>query len=122
MRRILLDQGLPASAAPILRDMGWDAVHVREIRMHADSDAEILTHAARESRVVITLDRDFPQILALLSAAMPSVVLIRQQRLRAPALIEILTVVWNQYEPELDRGCVVTVGSRGSRVRVLPIK
>ena len=31
MKRIVLDQGLPATAALILRDDGWDAVHVREI-------------------------------------------------------------------------------------------
>jgi predicted nuclease of predicted toxin-antitoxin system len=60
MKRILLDQGLPAIAAWILRDESWDVVHVREINMHKDSDAEILVYAARESRVVITLDRDFP--------------------------------------------------------------
>src|ERR1041385_6492639 len=117
MKRIILDQGLPATAAPFLRDSGWDAVHVREINMHADSDEDILVYAARESRVVITLDRDFPQIVAFLAAARPSIVLIRQQRLRAPALIAILTSIWNQYEAELDGGCVVTYGMRGTRLR-----
>jgi predicted nuclease of predicted toxin-antitoxin system len=91
MRRILLDQGLPATAASMLRDRGWDALHVREIEMHADSDAEILNYAARESRVVITLDWDFPQIVALLGAFHPSIVLIRQERVRAPTLVELLT-------------------------------
>jgi predicted nuclease of predicted toxin-antitoxin system len=122
MKRIILDQGLPATAAQFLRDRGWDAVHVREINMHADSDEDILVYAARESRVVITLDRDFPQIVAFLGAARPSIVLIRQQRLRAPALIAILTSIWNQYEPDLDGGCVVTCGMRGTRLRPLPIK
>ena len=122
MKRIILDQGLPATAAPMLREDGWDALHVREVNMHADSDAEILAYAARESRVVITLDRDFPQIMAFLGAAGPSIVLIRQQRLRGPALFDILTSVWNQYESELASGCVVTRGSRGTRLRLLPIK
>lgn len=122
MKRIVLDQGLPATAAPIFRASGWDAVHVREIEMHADSDAEILGFAARESRVIITLDRDFPQLVALLGETRPSIVLIRQQRLRAPALLELLTSIWNQYEAELDSGCVVTCGSRGTRVRPLPIR
>ena len=34
MKRILLDQGLAATAAVILRDDGWDAVHVRDVGMH----------------------------------------------------------------------------------------
>lgn len=90
--------------------------------MLADGDAEILALAERESRVVITLDRDFPQILALLGAARPSVMLIRQQRLRAAALVDLLTAIWKQYEAELDGGCVMTTGGRGTRLRVLPIK
>ncbi len=56
MKRILLDQGLPATAVMILREDGWDAVHTREIEMHEASDLDILAYAARESRVVITLD------------------------------------------------------------------
>ncbi|MBZ5678153.1 MAG: DUF5615 family PIN-like protein [Acidobacteriia bacterium] len=34
-------------------------MHTREIEMHEVSDLEILAYAARESRVVITLDRVF---------------------------------------------------------------
>ena len=94
MRRIILDQGLAAPAALVLRDAGWDAIHVREISMHTASDAEILVYAAREGRVVVTLDRDFPQMLAFLGGARPSVVLIRQQKLRVAAITEILTAIW----------------------------
>ena len=54
MKQIILDQGLPAPAAPVLRNGGWDVVHVRELDMHAASDAEILVYAAREGRVVIS--------------------------------------------------------------------
>ena len=53
MKRIVLDQGLPFTAATYLRGEGWDAVHVREIEI----DPEILAFALRESRVVVTLDR-----------------------------------------------------------------
>lgn len=48
--------------------MRHEAIHVREIELHKATDIEILDYAARESRVVITLDRDFPQILALTAA------------------------------------------------------
>lgn len=49
MKRILLDQGLPATASMILRDDGWDALHAREIEMHEATGVEILDYAARES-------------------------------------------------------------------------
>jgi len=122
MKRIVLDQGLPAAAVSILRKHGWDAQHVRELQMHEADDNEILAYAAIESRTVITLDRDFPQILALLGAVRPSVVLIRQQRLRASAVLELLESVWSLHEAELDRGCVMTVSQGGMRLRLLPIK
>ena len=73
MKRIVLDQGLPATAAMILRAGGWDAAHVREIAMNEATDGEILDYAARESRVAITLDRDFPEILALTGTWLPGV-------------------------------------------------
>ena len=122
MRRIILDQGLAAPAALVLRDAGWDAIHVREISMHTASDAEILVYAAREGRVVVTLDRDFPQMLAFLGGARPSVVLIRQQKLRVAAITEILTAIWQEYEAKLESGCILTFGARGIRLHVLPIR
>ena len=121
MRRIVLDQGLPATAAAILRDRGWDAVHVREIAMHLATDSEILDYAARESRVAITLDRDFPQILALTAANRPSVVLIRRQRLRAAELASLIASIWQDHERVLEQGCVLKVGARGMRVHRLPL-
>ena len=122
MKRILLDQGLPAKVTSILRTAGWDAVHVREIAMGEAQDVAILEFAARESRVAVTLDRDFPQILALTAAKRPSVVLIRQQRLRAAAVAALLESLWREYEGVLESGCVVTVGAHGTRVHTLPLK
>ena len=43
MKRIVLDQGLPATAVVALRAAGWDAVHVREFEMHEAADIDILT-------------------------------------------------------------------------------
>jgi predicted nuclease of predicted toxin-antitoxin system len=122
MKRVLLDQGLPAKVAIILRTAGWDAVHVREIAMSEADDVDILEFAARDSRVAVTLDRDFPQILALTAAKRPSVVLIRQQRLRAAAVAPLLTSLWREYQEVLESGCVVTVGAHGTRFRTLPLK
>jgi predicted nuclease of predicted toxin-antitoxin system len=122
MKRIVLDQGLPATTATILRDGAWDVVHTREIGMQEATDTEILDYAAKDSRVVITLDRDFPQILALTSASWPSVVLIRQQRLRAAPLAALIVSVWQEHEDALDKGCVIKVSARGTRSRRLPLR
>lgn len=104
MRRALLDQGLPVTAAIILRQEGWDAVHVREIAMHKAAEEDILEYAAKESRVLITLDRDFPQMLALTCAAWPSVVLIRQQGLRGPEIAVLLASIWREKQVHWSKG------------------
>jgi predicted nuclease of predicted toxin-antitoxin system len=122
MKRILLDQGMPLTAASILRGLGWDAVHVRELSMQQAADADILECAGRESRVIVTLDRDFPQILALTAAKRPSVVLIRQQRLRGAAVAELIQSLWLEHEATLDHGCVLKTGARGARIRLLPLR
>ena len=72
--RLLLDQGLPRSAAGLLRNSGIDAIHVGEIGMAAAKDAEILQYASNEDRAVVTLDADFHALLALSSASQPSVI------------------------------------------------
>lgn len=72
MRRILLDHGLSANAAALLRADGWDALHVLDAGLDRAEDIEILEFARRESRVCVTLDHDFHAHLALAQAAGPS--------------------------------------------------
>lgn len=121
MRSLLLDQGLSARAAQALREMGWDALHVREIGMAEAADLAILAYAAAQKRVLVTLDHDFPQILALTGAALPSVILIRRERLKTKGLIRLLEEIFESYEQELEAGCILSVGHRSTRVRLLPL-
>lgn len=50
MKRILLDQGLSPGAAPLLREIGFDAIHVREIGMRDADDVDILAYASQSIR------------------------------------------------------------------------
>jgi predicted nuclease of predicted toxin-antitoxin system len=91
--KLLLDQGLPRSTAILLRDLGIDTIHVGEIGLSEAEDTEIIQMAREEGRVVVTLDADFHTLLALDEATFPSVIRIRIERLRAPALTELLLKV-----------------------------
>lgn len=46
MKRVLLDQGVPARAALILREAGWDAIHLRlrELGMQRAADTGIVDY------------------------------------------------------------------------------
>jgi predicted nuclease of predicted toxin-antitoxin system len=47
--KLLLDQGLPLSAAALLRDAGIDTLHVGEIGMSETEDADIIQRARDEA-------------------------------------------------------------------------
>lgn len=119
--KLLLDQGLPLSAARLLRDAGIDAIHVGEINLSAAEDGEIIQRAREENRVVVTLDADFHTLLALDEAVSPSVIRIRIERLRAQALTELLLRTISECEEELQQGAAVTIETRRIRIRHLPL-
>jgi predicted nuclease of predicted toxin-antitoxin system len=84
--KLLLDQGLPRSAAALLCEAGIDAIHVADIGFSAADDTDILQRAQEDERVVVTLDADFHALLALTEATSPSVVRIRIERLTCPSI------------------------------------
>lgn len=119
--QLLLDQGLPRTAAKLLREAGIDTVHVGEINMSTAKDAEILERGHKEQRVIITLDSDFHRLLALSSAHKPSVVRVRIEGLKAKAYVPLITTILTQCAQDLKQGCVVTVQNQKIRIRHLPI-
>jgi predicted nuclease of predicted toxin-antitoxin system len=119
--KILLDQGVPRSAAALLRAAGIDAVHTAEVGLATATDERILEFAETEGYVVVTLDADFHALLALAGARSPSVIRIRQARLGAAAVVTIVQSVVQQASAELEQGALVTVQAGRVRVRRLPI-
>lgn len=119
--KLLLDQGLPRSAASLLSQRGVDTVHVGEIGMAAAEDAEILVRGRVEQRVVVTLDADFHTLLALSGATLPSVIRIRLEGLKADGVIAVIEKVLDAWGEELELGAVVTVDQRRIRMRRLPL-
>ena len=102
--RLLLDQGLPCTAAALLRQAGVDAIHVGEIGYSTAQDAEILRRGRTDGRLVVTLDADFHALLARSGASSPSVIRIRIEGLRAEALAVLLQDVLTRCDEDLTRG------------------
>ena len=121
MTRLLLDQGLPRSAAVLLREGGLDAVHVGEIGMSQATDTEIIALARVQDRVVITLDADFHTLLALGGVGKPSVVRIRIEGLKSAEMTRLILRVLQLTQDQLDLGAAVVVTATNIRIRLLPI-
>ena len=119
--KLLLDQGLPRSAAALLRATGIDTVHTGEIGLATADDEAIIQVARQQERVIITLDADFHALLALSGADKPSVVRIRIEGLRAESLATLLQALLEERSSELDKGALMTVQLERVRIRFLPI-
>lgn len=121
MIRLLLDQGLPRSAARHLAELGIDAVHVADIGRSRAPDAEILDLARALGRTVVTLDSDFHRLLALTGERGPSVIRIRQEGLPGPAVAALIQQTTVRVGDLLKAGALVTVTEDRLRTRYLPL-
>jgi predicted nuclease of predicted toxin-antitoxin system len=119
--RLLLDQGLAPLAAAILREQGFDAIHVSEIGMERSEDIQILEAARNDARVCVTLDHDFHAHLAATGHGRPSVVLLRVQGLDARGQANLIRSVCVQCETALKEGAAVSANGETIRVRRLPL-
>jgi predicted nuclease of predicted toxin-antitoxin system len=118
----LIDQGLLPLTAELLRGQGLDAVHVSEIGWSRAEDVRIVELAQNDDRIIITLDRDFHELLALTSATSPSTIWIRVVNVSASEYVEIIIPILNEYKGILIDGALITFRSdRTIRTRLLPI-
>ena len=86
---------------------------------------QIPTHRGEglaESRIVLTFDLDFGDILAIARSEAPSVVIFRLRNQTPAAVNARLFRVINDCAEELARGVLVIVEDEGFRVRRLPIR
>lgn len=122
MTRILFDQGLSPAAAELLREAGWDALHVSDVAMDRAEDLDILEYCRAENRTCVTLDHDFHAHLALLRSSGPSVVLLRVEGMNASEQAALVRAVWGLCEKEIEAGAAVSAGRRSIRIRPLPLR
>ena len=120
--KLLLDQGLPHTAAHRLCNAALDAAHTSECGLTTATDSAILEYAREHGQVVVTLDSDFHTLLALSDATAPSVIRIRIEGLRAEAASDLIETIVRRCHNDLDAGAAVSVTEKQIRVRKLPIR
>ena len=119
--RFLADMGISWRTTRWLSECGHDAVHLVEQGLEKASDQEIVDKAVAEQRVILTMDLDFPHLLAASRGSTPSVILFRLSD-EAPTVVNRhLAFVLEHFSEDLDSGAIVSVRDGHLRVRKLPI-
>jgi len=120
--RLLIDNALSPQIASLLREKGYDAIHVRDIDLQAAPDEDVFAEAERDDRVIVSADTDFGALLALRESVSPSFILFRKTTGVRPSVIasQLLDLL-SRYRQEIDAGCILTVTNDLIRIRQLPI-
>ena len=120
--RFLVDNALSPVLAEQLRDVGHEAVHVRQYNLQAATDEVIFERAAKEARILISADTDFGRLLALRNTDKPSVIIFRWPLLRKPQdQSEVLLKNLPNVTEDLEKGALVIIEEFRVRIRSLPI-
>jgi predicted nuclease of predicted toxin-antitoxin system len=120
--KFLVDNALSPRLAEALRNIGHDAVHVRDYGMGDAKDSTIFERAAQEDRVIISVDTDFGTLLAKRRTNKPSVILLRWPLLRdAQDQANVIVSNLPNVVADLEAGAVVIIEPSQVRVRTLPI-
>ena len=96
--RLLADENIPRTVIIALREKEYNIASVWELRPGM-SDEEVVELAMKESRIIITFDKDFGRI-ALLKPNITGVILLRIPPLNPPYIVErVLTALKRVGDP-----------------------
>ena len=93
--RLLADENCPLPLVTRMRERGHDVAWVREVQPGA-ADEDVVARARRETRVLLTFDKDFGEIAYHAGVAAPSGVILL--RISAPSPDAVADVVVHALE------------------------
>ena len=99
--RLLVDVSLGLSLETRIRNSGHDAVFVRDLDPRLP-DSAILDLAQREDRVVVTMDKDFGELVFRSQRPHRGVLLLRLEEQSAKASVPILSEILDRHASKLQ--------------------
>lgn len=119
--KFIADMGISQTTVQWLKELGFDAVHVRDRNLQRSTDTEIVETAKKENRIVITCDLDFGDIISASGETYPSAIILRLENETPDNVNRRLRQVLAESSEILIRGAIISVEETRHRVRSLPV-
>ncbi|MBQ3060764.1 MAG: DUF5615 family PIN-like protein [Desulfovibrio sp.] len=119
--KLLLDMNISPRWVDFLQKHGIRTVHWSTLGAPDAADSHIMAFAREHKYIVFTHDLDFSAILAASGDTKPSVIQLRTDDISPEASGAYILTALQQMQAELKDGVLLTIDTKRSRVRVLPL-
>lgn len=113
--KLLLDTCLSKHAYETLVDLGYDVDWVAKWKLDP-GDIEVIQHAYKEQRILVTLDKDFGELAIVHNFLHAGIIRLVNFSYREQG--NACDLIIKQYAKELAKGAIVTVEENRTRVRL----
>ena len=100
-----------------LRDMGHDVFDVKEKGLENLSDPEIFRLAQKERRILVTMDKDFSNILLYPPGEHQGIIVVKLYRLKVADATRLFLDAMDDIKPEDILGNLVIIDRNKTRIR-----
>lgn len=119
--KFLADMGVSPLTVKKLQEERYDAIHLSEQGLMRMSDSQIMAKAKEESRIVLTFDLDFADLLAASKDNLPNVIIFRLKTTLPSFVNSRLSIVLSECAEILNNGAIIIVEDYRYRIRNLPL-
>jgi predicted nuclease of predicted toxin-antitoxin system len=115
--KLKLDENLSRHLKPVLIGLGHDVLTAADEDLLSRPDIEVAARAAREGRILLSLDIEFADLRKYPPGSHPGIVLFRPASLGPLAVNRFVEQFVRSTDLSALSGCVAVVEPRGVRVR-----
>jgi len=119
--KFMLDMGISPKTAVFLRNLGYDAIHLHDLKSDRSTDPAVMQMARNEERILLTHDLDFGELIAASGANAPSVIIFRLRNMNPKNDNRFRNGIITEHRDALEKGAIVSVTEGQVRVRLLPL-
>ena len=113
--KFLIDVGVGRKVEVYLKSQGYDTKTVRDIDPRME-DKEIIRTAVSENRMVVTMDKDFGELVYHSSMRHSGVLLLRMEDATAPEKLQIIKNILTNYSEQI-KNCFCVFQNGRFRIR-----